>query len=222
QMCDGYDIGAIGWSVPSLTHAWNLPPAAFTMAFAFSNIGIMAGALIAGPLGDRFGRRPLLLASILVFGLASLLTATVSGIGMLAVYRFFTGLGIAGTFAGTVALTGDYAPRHRGAARRLCRRPDRRLPAASRVRLAGHLRARRRLSAGFARRHARLAAGIAALSRPQAEPGAASGGAARAPRHRRRHYRRGRRCRRQPRRDAVRQGLRGEDGAAVDHLLLQP
>src|SRR5581483_7053613 len=77
--------------------------------------GIMAGALIAGPLGDRFGRRPLLLASILVFGLASLLTATVSGIGMLAVYRFFTGLGIAGTFAGTVALTGDYAPRHRRA-----------------------------------------------------------------------------------------------------------
>ncbi len=115
QMCDGYDIGAIGWSVPSLTHAWNLPPAAFTMAFAFSNIGIMAGALIAGPLGDRFGRRPLLLASILIFGLASLLTATVSGIGMLAVYRFFTGLGIAGTFAGTVALTGDYAPRHRRA-----------------------------------------------------------------------------------------------------------
>jgi AAHS family 4-hydroxybenzoate transporter-like MFS transporter len=115
QMCDGYDIGAIGWSVPSLTHAWNLPGPAFTMAFAFSNIGIMAGALIAGPIGDRLGRRPLLLASILVFGLASLLTATVSSIGMLAFYRLFTGLGIAGTFAGTVALTGDYAPHQRRA-----------------------------------------------------------------------------------------------------------
>jgi hypothetical protein len=23
QMCDGYDVGSIGWSVPSLTHAWH-------------------------------------------------------------------------------------------------------------------------------------------------------------------------------------------------------
>jgi MFS transporter, AAHS family, 4-hydroxybenzoate transporter len=110
QMCDGYDIGAIGWSVPSLTHAWQLPPPAFTWAFAFSNIGIMAGALVASPFADRFGRKPLLLASIAIFGLASLATAVATTIHFLAVCRFFTGFGIAGTFAGTVALTGDFAP----------------------------------------------------------------------------------------------------------------
>lgn len=115
QMCDGYDIGSIGWSVPSLTHAWNLPPSAFTLAFAVSNVGILVGALISGPFGDRVGRRPLLLLSLAVFGIASLLTSTVGSIGMLALWRFFTGLGIAGAFAGTVALTGDYTPRHRRA-----------------------------------------------------------------------------------------------------------
>jgi len=115
QMCDGYDIGAIGWAVPSLTHAWNMAPSAFTLAFAMSNVGILFGALISGPVGDRLGRRPLLLVSVALFGLASLLTATVSGLGMLALLRFFTGLGIAGAFAGTVALTGDYTPRHRRA-----------------------------------------------------------------------------------------------------------
>ena len=26
QMCDGYDVGSIGWSVPSLTHAWECRP----------------------------------------------------------------------------------------------------------------------------------------------------------------------------------------------------
>jgi len=115
QMCDGYDIGAIGWAVPSLTHAWNMAPSAFTLAFAMSNVGILFGALVSGPVGDRLGRRPLLLVSVALFGLASLLTAFVSSLGMLAVLRFFTGLGIAGAFAGTVALTGDYTPRHRRA-----------------------------------------------------------------------------------------------------------
>src|ERR1700683_3381292 len=46
QMCDGYDVGSIGWSVPSLTHAWNVAPSAFALAFLWSNIGVMAGGLL--------------------------------------------------------------------------------------------------------------------------------------------------------------------------------
>src|SRR4051794_6060723 len=75
QICDGYDINSIGVAVPSLTHAWNLPGPAFTTAFVWSSIGILVGALSSGPIGDRFGRKPLLLASIAIFGLASLLSA---------------------------------------------------------------------------------------------------------------------------------------------------
>jgi MFS transporter, AAHS family, 4-hydroxybenzoate transporter len=110
QMCDGYDVGSVGWSVPSLTHAWHVAPAAFAVAFLWSNIGVMAGALVCGPIGDRLGRKPLLLLSLAVFGLASLASAFSPSLGFLAGTRFFTGAGIAGGFAGTVALTGDYTP----------------------------------------------------------------------------------------------------------------
>lgn len=110
QMCDGYDVNSIGWSVPSLTHIWHAPPAAFAVAFLWSNIGVMAGALLAGPIGDRFGRKPLLLMSLALFGLASLASARAPSLDVLAATRFFTGAGIAGGFAGTVALTGDYTP----------------------------------------------------------------------------------------------------------------
>jgi MFS transporter, AAHS family, 4-hydroxybenzoate transporter len=115
QMCDGYDVGSIGWSVPSLTHAWHIAPSAFALAFLWSNIGVMAGALLAGPIGDRFGRKPLLMMSVTLFGIASLASAVAPSLGFLAGTRFFTGAGIAGGFAGTVALTGDYTPQRQRA-----------------------------------------------------------------------------------------------------------
>jgi len=115
QLCDGYDVNSIGVSVPSLTHAWNLPGPAFTTAFLWSSIGIMVGALSAGPIGDRFGRKPLLIGSLTIFGLASLLSAFAGGLGMLTILRFFTGLGIGGAFPGAATLTGDYAPHRRRA-----------------------------------------------------------------------------------------------------------
>jgi AAHS family 4-hydroxybenzoate transporter-like MFS transporter len=110
QMCDGYDVGSIGWAVPSLTHAWQIAPPAFAIAFLWSNIGVMVGALCAGPIGDRLGRKPLLLISVALFGLGSLASAVAPSLDFLAGTRFITGAGIAGAFAGTVALTGDYAP----------------------------------------------------------------------------------------------------------------
>ena len=110
QVCDGYDIGSIGIAVPALTHAWNLPGPAFTTAFLWSSIGIMVGALSAGPIGDRLGRRPLLLGSLTIFGVASLFSAFAGSLGMLSALRFFTGLGIGGAFPGAATLTGDYAP----------------------------------------------------------------------------------------------------------------
>ena len=110
QICDGYDINSIGWAVPSLTHVWNLPGPAFTTAFLWSSIGIMVGALSGGPIGDRVGRKPLLLASVAIFGVASLLSAYAPSLFVLSILRFFTGLGIGGAFPGAATLAGDYAP----------------------------------------------------------------------------------------------------------------
>jgi AAHS family 4-hydroxybenzoate transporter-like MFS transporter len=110
QICDGYDLNSVAWAVPSLIREWHMAPPAFTVAFLWSSIGIMTGALSAGPIGDRFGRRPLLLVALTIFGVASLLTATASSLTMLSVWRFFTGIGIGGGFSGAAALTGDYAP----------------------------------------------------------------------------------------------------------------
>src|SRR5216684_6820535 len=94
QICDAYDVNAIAVTVPSLTHAWNLPGPAFTQAFVWSSIGILVGALSAGPIGDRLGRRPLLLGSVLIYGLASLLTGLAASLPMLSLMPDHLSLGI--------------------------------------------------------------------------------------------------------------------------------
>jgi MFS family permease len=91
QICDGYDINSIGPAVPQLTHAWNLPSPAFTTAFLWSSTGIPVGTLSSGPIGDHIGRKSLLLASLMIFGLASVL-AVVAGLA---------GLGIGGVMPGS-------------------------------------------------------------------------------------------------------------------------
>jgi MFS transporter, AAHS family, 4-hydroxybenzoate transporter len=110
QICDGYDMGSIGWAVPPLTHVWHLVPSAFALTFLWSSVGVVVGAPLAGPIGDRFGRRPLLLASVALLGAASLLTAFAGSLFMLSLCRFFTGLGLGGAFPSAATLAGDYAP----------------------------------------------------------------------------------------------------------------
>jgi len=115
QICDGYDINSVAWAVPKLIDTWHLAPPAFTTAFLWSSIGILVGALSAGPIGDRVGRKPLLVISLLIFGVASLASAFVPSLAGLTVARFFTGLGIGGAFPGAASLAGDYAPHRRRA-----------------------------------------------------------------------------------------------------------
>jgi AAHS family 4-hydroxybenzoate transporter-like MFS transporter len=110
QICDGYDLNSVAWAVPPLIREWHLPPSMFTIAFMWSSVGIMVGALTAGPIGDRLGRRPLLITALTIFGLASLLSAVAGSLAILSVLRFFTGVGIGGGFSGAAALAGDYAP----------------------------------------------------------------------------------------------------------------
>src|SRR6202790_2070031 len=94
QIFDGYDISSISMAVPALIRAWGLPGPAFANTFVMSSIGIMIGALSSGPIGDRIGRKPVLIASLLVLAVSSLACTQVAAVADLAMLRLITGIGI--------------------------------------------------------------------------------------------------------------------------------
>jgi AAHS family 4-hydroxybenzoate transporter-like MFS transporter len=107
---EGYDIAAVGFAIPSLIDAWHVPPSAFTAALTAGSFGLLCGTLIAGPLGDRIGRKPVLVGCVVIFGAFSLATALSGSPPMLSVLRFLTGVGLGGGIPLAIALASDFAP----------------------------------------------------------------------------------------------------------------
>ena len=112
-LLDGLDIQAMGLVTPKLREEWGLDATAFGPVLSASLAGIMVGMMGLGLLGDKFGRRSLLLASFLLVGLSSIATGWAESPTELMIFRFLTGLGIGGCLPNATALTAEYVPAKR-------------------------------------------------------------------------------------------------------------
>jgi MFS transporter, AAHS family, 4-hydroxybenzoate transporter len=108
---DGFDNGAIAFVAPVIAPQWGINVPAFGPVFGAGLFGLMLGALASGPIADRFGRKSVVLASTLIFGIFALATVWAHSIGELYLLRFLTGLGVGGLMPNSIALTAEYAPK---------------------------------------------------------------------------------------------------------------
>lgn len=112
-LLDGLDIQAMGLVIPTLSDEWGVASSSFGPVLSASFAGIMVGMLGFGVLGDRFGRRVILLISFALVGFSSTATALATNHEMLMALRFLTGLGIGGCLPNATALTAEYVPANR-------------------------------------------------------------------------------------------------------------
>ncbi|MGO4332240.1 MFS transporter [Cupriavidus sp. 2TAF22] len=110
-LMDGFDTQAIGFAAKAMSSSLDIPIAVFGQVFSAGLLGAMVGAFLLGPLADRFGRRWLLAAAILIFSAFSLLTPHAPSLPGLLLVRFLAGLGLGGAIPNLLALSAEYTPR---------------------------------------------------------------------------------------------------------------
>ena len=107
---DSFDSAALGYIAPALAEVWHLPRGALGPVFASGFLGQLIGAVVAGPVADRIGRKSVIVAACVAFGLGALATTQASSLSTLLCLRLLTGLGLGAALPNAVALTTEYSP----------------------------------------------------------------------------------------------------------------
>lgn len=106
----GYDTGIIASAFTPLSKQFNLSTVMGQIVVSSILVGCAVGALGAGALTDRFGRRPVITVVGIVFILAALLSAVTWNTATLILFRFILGLSIGGSSQAIPVYIGELAP----------------------------------------------------------------------------------------------------------------
>jgi AAHS family 4-hydroxybenzoate transporter-like MFS transporter len=107
---DGMDVAIMGFLAPAITREWGISKAAFGAVMSAAPIGLAIGALLIGPLSDRYGRKRLLMVAVAWFGTFSILCSQAGDVYQLSILRFLTGLGLGAAMPNTTTLLSEYVP----------------------------------------------------------------------------------------------------------------
>ncbi|MEE4452819.1 MFS transporter [Novosphingobium resinovorum] len=104
---DGFDVLSISFAAPGIAKDWGIDRAALGLVLSMELIGMGIGAFFLGAMADRIGRRPTILACLVIMASGMFLASVAPDVTVLSAFRLFTGLGIGGMLAATNAIVAE-------------------------------------------------------------------------------------------------------------------
>jgi len=114
---DGFDVLAISFAAPGISSEWGIDRAALGFVLSMELLGMAIGSVVMGRFADTWGRRPVILACVVLMSAGMWLATTATGIVDLSFWRVATGIGIGGTLSAINAVAAEFSNEKR---RSLC------------------------------------------------------------------------------------------------------
>lgn len=114
---DGLDMFIYGSVLPHMleTKALGITPAQAGDLGSYATFGMLVGALTAGTIADRIGRKKLMIGCVTLFSLASGVCALSGSVAVFGLGRTVAGVGLGGLLPTAISMVSDYAKGGRGA-----------------------------------------------------------------------------------------------------------
>ena len=112
---DAMDQGMVSGVLAAVGTDWSLSTLDQSILASAGTFGMIVGAALSGVLSDRFGRRAIIMTTLLIYSVGSLLCGLSVNFVMLVACRFITGFGLGGELPAASTLVSEYSPvRYRG------------------------------------------------------------------------------------------------------------
>jgi len=108
---DAFDFFVLVFALSSMAKEFGVTIVTATLAITFTLLLRPVGALVFGSLAERFGRKPVLVANIVVFSLIELASAMAPNFGTFFALRIVYGVAMGGIWGVASALTMETIPR---------------------------------------------------------------------------------------------------------------
>ena len=109
---DAMDVGLLSFVLAALTTDWHLSATTIAWIGSVNSIGMALGAVLFGILADKWGRRFIFIFTLLLFSIASGLTALSYGLTSLLILRFLVGMGLGGELPVAATLVAESVAAH--------------------------------------------------------------------------------------------------------------
>jgi len=107
---DSMDTGLISFVLPILAREWGLTPEQVGWIGSVGLIGMALGAVLAGTIADKFGRKNVFAATVILYSVSTGLCAVAWNYESLLAFRFLVGFGLGGELPVAATLMSEYAP----------------------------------------------------------------------------------------------------------------
>lgn len=110
---DAADVALLSFIMPLIKKEWFLNDNQIGLVSSITTVGMMFGAILFGYLADKFGKKNIIIITLLIFSVSNLVLALTTNVEQFMLVRFITGVGLGGELPVATTIIADSFSGHR-------------------------------------------------------------------------------------------------------------